>query len=132
MNKVIKIPFDGINRALDGIRRVDIAGYKPLSWIPTIKTPQIPELAKGGVLYNDTIVRAGEYNGAKRNPEIIAPQSIMYDTMSKALKDKNRNNNIQVNGEAELKINGKTLAKTTIFDFDAESRRLGYKPILQK
>lgn len=50
INKVIKVPFDGINWALNKIRGINILGVEPFGWISTINTPQIPELEKGGVL----------------------------------------------------------------------------------
>lgn len=50
INKVITIPFNGINSALKAIKDVEILGYKPFDWISEISTPQIPLLAKGGVL----------------------------------------------------------------------------------
>ncbi|MCM1508948.1 MAG: phage tail tape measure protein [Ruminococcus flavefaciens] len=50
INKVIKIPFDGINGALNKIKGISILGVEPFGWISTINTPQIPELAEGGVL----------------------------------------------------------------------------------
>ncbi len=50
INKVVKIPFDGINGALKKIKKVDILGIKPFSWMPTISTPQIPMLAQGAVI----------------------------------------------------------------------------------
>jgi hypothetical protein len=50
INKVIKVPFDGINWALGKIRSVDILGVKPFDWIHTINVPKIPELYRGGVL----------------------------------------------------------------------------------
>lgn len=50
INKVIKVPFDGINWALNKIKSIEIVGIKPFNWISTINTPQIPELKKGGVL----------------------------------------------------------------------------------
>ena len=50
INKVIKVPFDGINWALNKIKSIEIVGIKPFNWISTIITPQIPALEKGGVL----------------------------------------------------------------------------------
>ena len=51
LNKVIAIPFKGINKALDVIRGIEIMGFKPFSGLlPSIDVPQIPLLAKGGVL----------------------------------------------------------------------------------
>lgn len=41
-------------------------------------------LASGGVVYGDSVVRVGEYAGASTNPEIIAPQSIMQETLENA------------------------------------------------
>lgn len=87
INKVISIPFNGLNSALRTIKNADIMGMRPFSWISTVQIPQIPRLAKGGVLYDETLVMAGEYSGAKTNPEIVTPQNIMYDTMRRALLD---------------------------------------------
>lgn len=51
INKVVSIPFTAINKALDVIRDVSIAGVKPFAGlIPSIAVPEIPLLAKGGVL----------------------------------------------------------------------------------
>lgn len=50
INKVIKIPFDGINKALNAIREVGIGDVKPFTGLPTISVPEIPQLEKGGVL----------------------------------------------------------------------------------
>ena len=51
INKVISIPFKAINKALDTIRNFEILGSKPFSGLlPSIDTPQIPLLAKGGVI----------------------------------------------------------------------------------
>lgn len=48
INKVVKIPFDGIKTALNKIRNVSIAGQKPFKGlIPSIKVPQIPKLNVG-------------------------------------------------------------------------------------
>lgn len=50
INKVVSIPFNAINKVLDKLRNVDIAGVTPFDWINTFNVPQIPELARGGVL----------------------------------------------------------------------------------
>ena len=51
INKVISIPFNAINKVLDSIRNVGIAGIKPFKGIiHTINVPQIPKLAKGGIV----------------------------------------------------------------------------------
>lgn len=44
-------------------------------------------LAKGGVLTAPTEALLGEYAGARQNPEIATPQSLMYETIQKANGD---------------------------------------------
>lgn len=93
INKVIRIPFTGLNTVLRNIRNAEIMGLRPFSWIGTISVPQIPRLAKGGVLTEATTVLAGEYSGAKTNPEIVTPQNIMRDTFEDVLSNYSGNNN---------------------------------------
>ena len=51
INKVIAVPFNAINKILDKIKNVSIAGVKPFkNLISRFNVPQIPLLAKGGVL----------------------------------------------------------------------------------
>ena len=45
LNKVIAIPFDGINSALNWIKNVEIFGLKPFDRLKTIDIPEIPLLA---------------------------------------------------------------------------------------
>jgi phage-related protein len=68
INKVIKVPFDGINSALKKIKDISIAGVKPFSWMPTISVPQIPKLAKGGIVDRATLAMIGE-----RGKEAVVP-----------------------------------------------------------
>ena len=83
INKVISIPFNGLNKALNKIRNISILGKKPFyGLIGNIAVPQIPKLAKGGVITSPTIAMMGEYAGAKTNPEIVTPQSILKETIS--------------------------------------------------
>ena len=83
INKVVSIPFNGLNAALNKLKNVKILGHKPFSkLIGNISVPQIPLLAKGGVITSPTIAMMGEYAGAKTNPEIVTPQSILRETIS--------------------------------------------------
>lgn len=50
INKVVSVPFDGINWALNKIKNINILGVEPFKWIKTINTPQIPLLYQGGIL----------------------------------------------------------------------------------
>lgn len=49
--------------------------------------PNMPYLARGGVLTMPTAAVMGEYAGARQNPEIATPQSLMYETIQKANGD---------------------------------------------
>lgn len=50
INKVVAIPFNAINTVLQTLRDISILGVSPFGWISTFNVPQIPELARGGVL----------------------------------------------------------------------------------
>lgn len=50
----------------------------------TEKLRGLTGLASGGVVYGEQVVRVGEYAGASGNPEIVAPQSIMRETVADA------------------------------------------------
>jgi phage-related minor tail protein len=51
INKVVKLPFQGLNTILDEIHNVEIVGVKPFDWLTwRAPIPKIPELAEGGVL----------------------------------------------------------------------------------
>ena len=60
INKVVSIPFNAINTALDKLRSTEILGVKPFDWMPTISVPEIPELAKGGIVRGATQAIIGE------------------------------------------------------------------------
>lgn len=76
LNKVIAVPFNGINDALGKIKGIEIVGVKPFSWIKTISVPQIPMLAKGGIVDQPTILEAGE-----AGTEAIVPLSELWTKM---------------------------------------------------
>lgn len=51
INKVVAVPFNAINKTLDKIRDVEVAGISPFkNLISKITVPEIPELEYGGVL----------------------------------------------------------------------------------
>lgn len=47
INNVVSIPFNAINKALNGLRGIDLWGWKPFNNLPTINAPQIPYLNVG-------------------------------------------------------------------------------------
>lgn len=62
-------------------------GFTAPSWIPGFGGNgfTIPRMAQGGVLTGPSLFMGGEYPGAAQNPEIVAPQSIMRETVVDAL-----------------------------------------------
>lgn len=48
INKVVAVPFKGINDALTKVRDVNILGVEPFKGLKTISVPEIPLLAQGG------------------------------------------------------------------------------------
>lgn len=58
--------------------------------IREISEVKIPRLASGGVVTGPTFAQIGEYPGAASNPEIVAPQSVIYDTVVSANGEQER------------------------------------------
>lgn len=124
INKVIAIPFNGLNTALRTIRSANIMGLTPFSWISTIAIPQIQRLAKGNVAYDETLAIFGEYPGASNNPEITTPQNIMRDTFEDVLS------NYSGNGDDRpiyltVKVGDSTLGQILLDDLRDKKRRTG-------
>lgn len=70
------------------IRKLNGFSVSIPDWVPAIGGKHfgfnIPYLAKGGVLDSPTLAMLGEYAGAKSNPEIAVPQSILRDTINES------------------------------------------------
>ncbi len=61
INKVVKLPFEGLNKVLDKISGLSIAGIEPFSWLTwRAPVPEIPQLARGGVVRGATTAVIGE------------------------------------------------------------------------
>lgn len=90
INKVISKPFEGINAALDKIRSISILGKHPFNGLPTISTPQIPELAKGSVLPANRPFMA-VVGDQKHGTNVEAPLDTIKEALIEALQDKSAN-----------------------------------------
>ncbi len=113
INKVIAVPFNGINTALTKIRDISILGISPFSWISTISIPQIPELdlpelASGAVIPADApfaAILGDQTNG--RNLEL--PESLLRQVVrEESGNDKPRTIIVQ------LLLDGKIIGKTSV------------------
>lgn len=121
----------GINKLLSGISSVanavgSLIGLNPISL--QISTISLPRLAKGGVLTEATTVLAGEYSGARTNPEIVTPQNIMRDTFEDVLSDFNSGNGQPVH--ITIQYLGKEIFDDTIDYINSKTRRTGKNTIV--
>lgn len=92
INKVVSIPFNGINWVLKKIKSIEIFGLKPFNWVGTINVPQIPLLRKGGILEKGQVGLL-EGDGA----EAVVPLDQNKKWVSKVAEDFN---SIQANADA--------------------------------
>ena len=120
INKVISVPFNAINGVLKKIKGIEIVGIKPFSWVNTFSVPQIPELAKGGIVDSATLAVVGE-----RGKEAIMPlenNTEWIDTLASKL---NRSEKTGQPATIILQVDGKTLAQTTINSINDLTRQTG-------
>lgn len=61
INKVVKLPFQGLNNILNTLQGIQVAGVSPFSWLSwRAPIPQLPMLAQGGVVRKATTAIIGE------------------------------------------------------------------------
>lgn len=85
INTVISKPFNAINGILSKLRGLSILGVKPFGWIGTLDVPQIPLLARGGVLKQGQI---GLLEGS--GAEAVVPLEKNKEWIRKVAQDMNR------------------------------------------
>lgn len=109
------------------------AGIPGISPIGTVNFKKIPYFAKGNVATEPTVGMFGEYAGAKNNPEITTPQSIMRETFIEALiplvnailKGDNEVVKAIKKQSFSIDINGRKFAESTYDDFEDVGIRKG-------
>lgn len=130
-NGVIK----GINALVNALNKIsfDIPDWVPLLGgkkfgfdLRTLNTITLPRLAKGNVAYSETMAIFGEYAGAKNNPEITAPQSILRETFDDVLSSHewgNGNNDRPIN--LAFYVGNKKLGEILLEDLRNMKRQTG-------
>ena len=106
INKVVSVPFNAINNVLERLRNISIANVQPFSWVHTFSVPQIPLLARGGVVDGATLAMIGE-----QGKEAVVPLENnlgWLDKLATMLADRMGGGRPIV-----LKVGEKTLAETT-------------------
>lgn len=96
INGMIRGIANGINAVIRALNKLH---FSIPDWVPglggksfgfnigEVSAPQIPLLAKGGVIKQPTLAMMGEYPGAGSNPEIAAPQSAITEAVAAANGD---------------------------------------------
>ena len=127
--------IDAINKVIKGLNGLI---NKTPSWlkggiIGNATIPEIPRLAKGGVLSSPTLFMGGEYNNAKTNPEIVTPQNIMRETIVESMLplvnailqgDKNLIKAIE-NKKTDVYLNSRKVSEAMYDDFESVATRKG-------
>jgi len=96
MNRLLSGAAAMVNGMIDVLNRfkIDVPEDVPLVGgtsfgfaLDHVSAPQIPMLARGGVIRQPTLAMMGEYSGAASNPEIAAPQSVLHNLLASAMAD---------------------------------------------
>ena len=130
INKVVSIPFNGINWALKKIRDIEILGISPFkNLIKTIDIPQIPKLATGAVIppRSEFMAILGDQ---KRGVNIETPLDTMVEAFNKALDDRNNGSGdvIIENLPIIIRIGNTDLSKTVVKGVRIAEKQFG-KPL---
>lgn len=139
INRVITIPFNGINGILDGIRGISVMGVSPFAWIGRISTPQIPMLAQGGFVKANT-PQLAMIGDNKHYGEIVAPENKMLAMAREAARlSKDSSNSAEVVmllrqlvtlvSGLDLNIDGESVTRK-IFEIGNEIQRRTNQPLL--
>lgn len=125
INGVISLIERTINTAINLINGgIDLINLIPGVRVGKIGRLNLPRLAKGGVLYEERAVIAGEYSGARNNPEIVTPQNIMEETFNRVLSRYQDNNSGQPI-YLTVNVGNKKLGQLLLDDLRDRKRRTG-------
>lgn len=117
INKVIKLPFDGLNSALKRLKKVDIMGLKPFGWLPSIKVPQIPKLAQGGFVKANT-PQLAMIGDNRHYGEIVAPEDKLQAMANEAVR--------AVGGSGLSKADVEAIVNSAVTRFIAAVGKMGF------
>ena len=130
-NQVVKNPFEGLNNRLRKLSEIEILGMRPFSWIKSLNIPQIPKLAKGGVIPPNKSFLA-VLGDQKRGTNVEAP----LETIQQAVADVIGSNNAEMMrgfamvvdaiNRKNLVIGDKEIGKAASRFNNRESIRRGY------
>lgn len=125
INKVVALPFKGINWALNKIKNIEILGLKPFDWIDTISVPQIPKLAKGGITNGATLAEIGE-----AGREMVLPLEANTQWMDLLADKINQRQGRSIPTKLILQVNGRTFGETAIESINEITQQTGTLPLV--
>ena len=125
INKVVALPFKGINWALNKIKNIEILGLKPFDWIDTISVPQIPKLAKGGITNGATLAEIGE-----AGREMVLPLEANTQWMDLLAEKINQRQGRSIPTKLILQVNGRTFGETAIENINEITKQTGTLPLV--
>ena len=125
INKVVALPFKGINWALNKIKNIEILGLKPFDWIDTISVPQIPKLAKGGITNGATLAEIGE-----AGREMVLPLESNTQWMDLLADKINQRQGRSIPTKLILQVNGRTFGETAIENINEITKQTGTLPLV--
>lgn len=120
INAVVAVPFNAINAVLNRLRNIDILGVKPFGWLGTIKVPQIPKLAKGGIVDGATLALVGEQGREAVMP--LENNTEWIDTLANRIAS---TLNEGGNRPIVLQVDGKTFAQIAVKSINNLTRQQG-------
>lgn len=130
INKVVALPFKGLNKILDKIQNISIVGIEPFKWVTwRAPIPQIPKLATGAVIppRSEFMAILGDQ---KRGVNIETPLDTMVEAFNKALDDRNTGNGELVIENLTIvnRIGNTDISKTVVKGVRIAEKQLG-KPL---
>lgn len=118
INTVVALPFNGLNGILNTLQNISFLGISPFSWLTwRAPVPQIPYLAKGGIIDSATLAMVGE-----RGKEAVLPlenNTEWMDLLAERLRGNGGNTPII------LQIDGRTFGEVAINSINNLTRQTG-------
>ncbi len=140
INKVVKLPFEGLNDILDTLQGIEIAGVQPFSFLTwRAPIPEIPLLASGGIVNEGQMFIAreagpelvgsiGRKTAVANNDQIVSGiESGVYRAMM-AANSGNSSKPVTVN--ATFEIDGEVVGKKVIKYHNGVVMQTGASPLL--
>jgi hypothetical protein len=121
INKAIAVPFNAINKMLNSIRNAEFLGIAPFKgmWKQNpLSVPEIPKLARGGIVDSATIAMIGE-----QGKEAIVPleNTEWIDKLASKINTPANSKPVKV----ILNVDGKAFAETSISTINDLTRQTG-------